>query len=82
MKKVNRIYNIEINLEWAEQSFPLFQQRPRYSADEEALTVSSFCLGVGENTWSRLCMYILMENGDVYCICPVVPLHWYSFLQC
>lgn len=41
--------------------------------DEGADTAVSFCCGEGEGDWSPFTLYCLMQNGDVYCVCPYLP---------
>ena len=41
--------------------------------DEGADTAVSFCCGEGEGDWSPFTLYCLMQNGDIYCVCPYLP---------
>eukprot|EP00826_Nyctotherus_ovalis_P066382 TRINITY_DN9802_c0_g2_i6.p1 TRINITY_DN9802_c0_g2~~TRINITY_DN9802_c0_g2_i6.p1 ORF type:complete len:659 (+),score=163.06 TRINITY_DN9802_c0_g2_i6:140-2116(+) len=68
------LYDLTSDLDKPEQDFELLK---RYSADSRTVSdkklVSSFCFGNKENYgWSAFSVYLL-GNGEVYCLCPVVP---------
>jgi nucleoporin NUP82 len=33
----------------------------------------SFAIGQGQNDWAPFTVYGLMQNGDVYAVCPFMP---------
>ena len=41
--------------------------------DLDASIAVSFCFGEGDGDWSVFALYCLMQNGDLYCVCPYLP---------
>ena len=50
------------------------KKKPPLSAiDSDATTAVSLCFGEGQSDWSAFSLYCLMQNGDLYCVCPYLP---------
>ena len=47
-----------------------------FAADQDEMTPASCCFGSGDHGWRPLTLYILMRNGDVYGLNPLVPSRW------
>lgn len=41
--------------------------------DEASSRAVSFCVGQGESDWAPFTLFCLMQNGDMYCVCPYLP---------
>lgn len=41
--------------------------------DEDATTAVSFCFGDDQGDWSPFTLFCLMQNGDLYSVCPYLP---------
>ncbi|KAI8052201.1 hypothetical protein BDF22DRAFT_690516 [Syncephalis plumigaleata] len=84
-----RLYDLGKNLEEPEQLIDLvdrlgFQDRMGkvtglaghssvFTVDPESAQVMTFSFGRAETSWSSLAVYILMCNGDIYTLCPILP---------
>ncbi|RKP27889.1 hypothetical protein SYNPS1DRAFT_26472 [Syncephalis pseudoplumigaleata] len=44
-----------------------------FTVDPESAQVVTFSFGRSETSWSSLAVYLLMCNGDIYTVCPVLP---------
>jgi hypothetical protein len=54
-----------------------FGKRPfDRSIDSAMMEAVSMSFGRGEG-WGSMTIYGLMRNGDVYCLCPILPYHRY-----
>ncbi|KAJ3300233.1 hypothetical protein HK104_003147 [Borealophlyctis nickersoniae] len=84
-----RMYNVNLEIEEPEQSFhfldPSLEEDERdgpgvmgaglYAADRDESELVSFCFGGGTiGGWDPLAVYGLTKSGDLYSICPVMPL--------
>ncbi|RKP08508.1 hypothetical protein THASP1DRAFT_29684 [Thamnocephalis sphaerospora] len=47
--------------------------RSTFSAELDGADVATFAFGRSENGWSSLAAYVLMRNGDLYSVCPILP---------
>lgn len=68
------LFDLASDLDKPEQDLELLK---RHSPDSRTISdkklISSFCFGNKENYgWSAFSVYLL-GNGEVYCLCPVVP---------
>jgi hypothetical protein len=42
---------------------------------------TSFCFGnTNGRLWEKFAIYFLLENAEIYSICPVVPFNWYALI--
>lgn len=41
--------------------------------DDASLRAASFSLGKGDSDWAPFTLFCLMQNGDLYCVCPYLP---------
>jgi nucleoporin NUP82 len=41
--------------------------------EDTASKAVSFCLGKGDSDWTPFTLYCLMQNGDLFCVCPYLP---------
>lgn len=41
--------------------------------DDTSTRAAAFCFGKGNADWSPFTLYCLMQNGDLYCVCPYLP---------
>ncbi|MBW0479075.1 hypothetical protein O181_018790 [Austropuccinia psidii MF-1] len=44
-----------------------------HSSDFDAVSI---CLGTGSGDWGPLTLYCIMQNGDLYAICPYLPKNY------
>ncbi|ORX91102.1 hypothetical protein K493DRAFT_287243 [Basidiobolus meristosporus CBS 931.73] len=76
-----RMYDIASDIEEPEQSFDFarndlasgFSGRNTYSAESDGKEAVSFCFGSAKKDWGPFTAYVLMRNGDVYSLCPLMP---------
>ncbi|KAK5707627.1 hypothetical protein LTR97_000165 [Elasticomyces elasticus] len=51
-----------------------------FSPDEVEMLVASSCFGgsghSNENGWSSMTLWIVMSEGDIYALCPLLPKRW------
>lgn len=45
--------------------------------DDSEREVASFTLGKGRADWGPLTVYAAMKSGDIYSICPFLPVNSY-----
>lgn len=43
--------------------------------DHTEREVASFTLGKGRADWGPLTVYVVMKSGDIYAICPYMPMN-------
>lgn len=69
-------------LELPDQTFDLNllsgreRHRTSFTPDPESFEPASCCFGSGDLCWRPFTIYVLMRNGDIYALCPVVPSRW------
>ncbi|QSL65684.1 hypothetical protein MERGE_002997 [Pneumocystis wakefieldiae] len=49
------------------------RKKGSFVVDEDAFQVSDFCFDSKANEWSFFTLHVLLQNGDIYSICPLVP---------
>ncbi|PPJ61079.1 hypothetical protein CBER1_07406 [Cercospora berteroae] len=53
-----------------------------YSADDVDMLVAGACFGGtagdDEDGWSSMTLWVAMTEGDVYALCPFLPVHFYA----
>ncbi|KAL1924463.1 uncharacterized protein VTP21DRAFT_4117 [Calcarisporiella thermophila] len=71
---VLRIYDVAKNIEEPETTlrFPASRRAGTFSVDSFREAVS-FCIGNGTQDWGMFTVYVLMNTGEVYSMCPVLP---------
>ncbi|KAG5519929.1 hypothetical protein PMAC_000206 [Pneumocystis sp. 'macacae'] len=68
-----------IRFEESEQVIDLISRTGRtrkkgsFVVDEDIFQVSDFCFDSKANEWSLFTLHILLQNGDIYSICPLTP---------
>lgn len=64
----------------AEDMSPSKYGSRQFSPDDFELEVASACFGGrgedAETPWSGLTLWLAMRNGDLYCMCPLLPRKW------
>ncbi|KAE8352978.1 hypothetical protein BDV28DRAFT_117993 [Aspergillus coremiiformis] len=57
-----------------------FGKNKGFSADYVDMEVASACFGgIGserEDAWAPMALWVAMKPGDLYCLCPLLPLKW------
>ena len=46
-----------------------------HAGDASEREVASFTLGKGRADWGPLSIYAVMKSGDIYVICPYMPVN-------
>ena len=72
-------YDIAVDTEEPQHviSFAPDRKNSSFVAEDDAEhEVASFTLGKGNFDWGPLTMYALMRSGDIYAICPYMPVNW------
>jgi nucleoporin NUP82 len=75
-------YDISVDAEEPVQVISFVPDRRRLSkafnaVDSAEREVASFTLGKGKADWGPLTIYAAMKNGDVYAVCPYMPMNAY-----
>ncbi|KTW28403.1 hypothetical protein T552_01665 [Pneumocystis carinii B80] len=76
---VIRVFELSLSFEESEQSIDLIsgtgrtRKKGSFIVDEDVFQVSDFCFDSKANEWSLFTLYVLLQNGDIYSICPLVP---------
>ncbi|OLL25409.1 Nucleoporin nup82 [Neolecta irregularis DAH-3] len=78
-----RLYDLALSYNEPEQTIDLFPSRYEtrslsnkkglFIAGEDEIEAASCTFGTGTDDWSPFSVYIVMRNGDIYAVCPVVP---------
>ncbi|KAK9767803.1 hypothetical protein K7432_002084 [Basidiobolus ranarum] len=76
-----RMYDIASDIEEPEQTFDftrsdisgVFSGGNTFSAESDGKEAVSFCFGSPKKDWGPFTVYVLMKNGDIYSLCPVMP---------
>lgn len=84
---LSRLYDLSVNIEEPEQVFPLYALLPvpSFTSTDSSnytppFTVIDFCFGARDVLgWGRFTVYFLMEDAEIYALCPVLPYNWYPF---
>ncbi|KIY49501.1 hypothetical protein FISHEDRAFT_65459 [Fistulina hepatica ATCC 64428] len=74
-----REYDVSVDVEEPQQTLSFVPQddhRASFHADDPAdREATSFTLGKGEADWGPLTVYALTRSGDIYSICPYLPVN-------
>ncbi|OZJ05957.1 hypothetical protein BZG36_01183 [Bifiguratus adelaidae] len=79
-----RLYNVGQDINNPEQTFDFkyatgeksrYLGGHSYGLSSECDQAVSFCFGKGDDKWGEMALYCLMQNGDVYGVCPFIPDH-------
>ena len=65
-----RLYDLNLSFEDAEIVVD-FPKRGRFDYNETY--PAAMCLGTDGDGWTAFSVFILMKNGDVYVVCPILP---------
>lgn len=82
-----RLYDFNLSFEEAETTIDLLPSQVRESlsrhhiGDTAEVDASSFCFGSGGDGWTAYTVFVLMRNGDVYSVCPLVPSNCHATLK-
>lgn len=77
-----RLYDVARDVNEPEQEYEIGNVSHRgvreasfgYSADfDDQAEAASFCLGTADVDWGPLTAYVVMQNGTIYSVCPVLP---------
>lgn len=74
-----RLYDLNLSCSEAETTVDLLPSSLRksvtlhYLGDISDTEAASFCFGIGGEGWSTFTTFVLMRNGDVYAVCPLMP---------
>lgn len=74
-----RLYDLTLSFEKPETTIDILPPDLRRSisrhflGDAAEVESSSFSFGKGGDGWSTFSVFVLMRNGDVYVVCPVLP---------
>ncbi|TFK55814.1 hypothetical protein OE88DRAFT_1804607 [Heliocybe sulcata] len=73
-----REYDVSVDPEEPQQTLLFVPERKKRSyiaQDETERVVASFALGKGKADWGPLTVYAVMKSGDIYAICPYMPIN-------
>ncbi|KAG4304556.1 hypothetical protein PORY_001949 [Pneumocystis oryctolagi] len=74
-----RVFELSLSFEESEQTIDLIsgtgrtRKKGSFIVDEDVFQVSDFCFDSKANEWSLFTLHVLLQNGDIYSICPLVP---------
>lgn len=74
-----RLYDFNLSFQEAESTVDLLSMQKRkslaghYIGDTAETEASAFCFGSGGDGWTVFTTFVLMQNGDIYAICPFLP---------
>ncbi|CCJ29972.1 unnamed protein product [Pneumocystis jirovecii] len=74
-----RVFELSLSFEESEQAIDLISRTGRtrkkgsFVVNEDIFQVSDFCFDSKANEWSLFTLHVLLQNGDIYSICPLIP---------
>jgi nucleoporin NUP82 len=69
------LLDLKARLGYEQRSQKAAFSRSTFSAEVDAAEFATFTFGKSDNGWSSLSIYVLMANGDLYSVCPILPSH-------
>ena len=71
-----REYDVSVDTDEPQQVLSFVPERSSrsFSANSE-VEVTSFALGKGRADWGPLTVYAVMKGGDIFAMCPYLPMN-------